>query len=62
MGQLGRAPQRAHAKKAAWDQQQAELDKTANIELNRDVETLSERIDNIINPNAPAIRAVGRYM
>ncbi len=62
MGQLGRAPQRAHAKKAAWDQQQAELDKTSNIELNRDVETLSERIDNIINPNAPAISAVGRYM
>jgi hypothetical protein len=60
-GQLGRAQSRAQAKKALWDEEQSDIDKSRNIENNRSVQVLEERIDNIIGQDQPAIQAVGRY-
>ena len=62
MGKLGRAPKRAQAKKAQWDQEQAVLDKSNKVDCQRAVAELDERIDNIIGQDEPAIHAVGRYI
>ncbi len=54
MGMLGRAPKRAQLKKAQWDQDQAALDNTVYVK------GLSDRIDDMINQNAPALQGLGR--
>jgi hypothetical protein len=57
---LGDAPARAGRKKQQWEQEKKVLDTTANVELNRDVSDLSDRIDDKINLNADALHAMGR--
>lgn len=62
MGMLGSAPSRAQAKKQEWDQERAALEKDAKVERQREVQALTDHIDDIIGLNRPAINAVGRYL
>ena len=60
MGQLGRAPKRAQAKKAQWNQEKALLDKTEKVTMQREVAHLDETIDALIGQNETAINAIAR--
>lgn len=61
MGQLGRAPKRAQGKKAQWNQEQALLDKNANVNIQREVAALDEQINDILGQNQPTIDAQARF-
>lgn len=62
MGQLGNAPARAQIKKQAWEQERAAIEQDAKVERNRDIQALTNHIDDIIGMDRPGIEAVGRYI
>ncbi|PJD92677.1 MAG: hypothetical protein CK424_03580 [Legionella sp.] len=55
MGRLGSAPSRAQTKAQMWKQEQETVSKDSKIALNREVHSIEERIDEILE--RPAIQA-----